>query len=164
MRSRWPLACAQHHWTSLWASSISWGQASYCVVCSKPTASARSCSTVRQELEKQRLRGCWQAKAAASSADNFLAKGEVAIEPYYSFVIDELCVGCRVCIAMCPYTAITFDEDRKISVIDSFKCKGGGTCMITCSNNAIDQNHFTRDQILSELRAIEFKPQEKTTQ
>jgi heterodisulfide reductase subunit A len=106
-----------------------------------------------------------QAKAAASSADNFLAKGEVEIEPYYSFVIDELCVGCRVCIAMCPYTAITFDEERKISIIDSLKCKGCGTCMITCSNNAIDQNHFTRDQILSELRAIEFKPaQEKTTQ
>ena len=34
------------------------------------------------------------------------------------------------------------------------KCKGCGVCVASCPSNAIIQNHFTRNQILSEIRAL----------
>ncbi len=98
-----------------------------------------------------------QAKAAASSADNFLSLGEVEIEPYYSYITSNRCVGCRICIALCPYNAIKFDETTKKSEIDQLKCKGCGTCVVSCSNEAISQNHFSKDQVWSELQSINFE-------
>jgi heterodisulfide reductase subunit A2 len=95
-----------------------------------------------------------QAKAAASSADNFLAAGEVEVEPYYSYVRNEFCSGCRSCITVCPYDAITFDEEKNVSVISTKKCKGCGVCMITCPSAAIVQNHFTKAQIVSEILSL----------
>jgi len=95
-----------------------------------------------------------QAKAAASSADNFMATGEVEIEPYYSIVQPEICSGCRSCIQLCPFDAISFHEDLKVAEISPIKCKGCGVCMASCPSNAILQNHFTRNQILSEIRAL----------
>jgi heterodisulfide reductase subunit A len=95
-----------------------------------------------------------QAKAAASSADNFMASGEVEIEPYYAIVQPEICSGCRSCIQLCPYDAIIFDEATNTAEIKSIKCKGCGVCVSSCPSNAIIQNHFTRNQILSEIRAL----------
>ncbi len=95
-----------------------------------------------------------QAKAAASSADNFMFSGEVEIEPYYSMVQPEICSGCRSCIPLCPYDAISFDETTNTADINAIKCKGCGVCVASCPSNAIIQNHFTRNQILSEVRAL----------
>lgn len=95
-----------------------------------------------------------QAKAAASSADNFMVLGEVAIDPYYAYVLPEKCSGCKSCISMCPYEAIFFDDLDKVSVINTLKCKGCGACMVTCPSEAIVQNHFTKKQILGELESI----------
>ncbi|UYP45745.1 H(2):CoB-CoM heterodisulfide,ferredoxin reductase subunit A [Candidatus Lokiarchaeum ossiferum] len=95
-----------------------------------------------------------QAKAAASSADNFMAAGEVEIEPYYAEVRSEICSGCRSCLSVCSFDAISFDEEKNVSVIDTLRCKGCGVCMITCPSSAIDQNHFTKTQVLSELESL----------
>ncbi len=95
-----------------------------------------------------------QAKAAASSADNFMASGKVAIEPYYSYVIQEKCSGCKSCLSICPYDAITYNEIEGHSEINTIKCKGCGACMATCPSYAIMQNHFTKEQILNEIRAL----------
>ena len=104
-----------------------------------------------------------QAKAAASSADNFMQAGEVEIEPYYSMVQPGLCSGCRSCIQLCPYDAITFDELTNTAEIQSIKCKGCGVCVASCPSNAIIQNHFTRNQILSEIRSLRPWESVKTT-
>ncbi|MHA1744995.1 MAG: 4Fe-4S dicluster domain-containing protein, partial [Promethearchaeota archaeon] len=96
-----------------------------------------------------------QAKAAASSADNFLAPGEIEVEPYYSWVKPEICSGCRSCIKVCPFEAISFDESLNVAEIDVKKCKGCGVCMITCPSCAIEQNHFTNRQIMSEIQALQ---------
>jgi len=96
-----------------------------------------------------------QAKAAASSADNFLAPGEIEVEPYYSYVKPEICSGCRSCIKVCPFDAISFDEGLHVAEIDIKKCKGCGVCMITCPSCAIEQNHFTNRQIMSEIQALQ---------
>ena len=93
-------------------------------------------------------------RAAASAADNFMAKGEVEIEPYYSHVIESLCSGCKSCVSMCPYDAITIDPILGKSSINIIKCKGCGTCMMTCPTGAIEQHHFTNAQIRGEVAAL----------
>ncbi|TFH31370.1 MAG: CoB--CoM heterodisulfide reductase iron-sulfur subunit A family protein [Promethearchaeota archaeon] len=106
-----------------------------------------------------------QAKAAASGAHNFMNAGEVEIEPYYSEVMAEFCSGCRSCINICPYDAITFDEPSQKASINTVKCKGCGACAAVCPSNAIMQNHFSRDQILAELDALfpwQSRPQTQT--
>ena len=88
-----------------------------------------------------------QAKAAASSAATLMARGVVEIEPYYSSVLDFKCAGCKSCVGLCPYKAITFNELKKIAVINEILCKGCGTCVAACPSKAITQNHFGDNQI-----------------
>jgi heterodisulfide reductase subunit A len=76
-----------------------------------------------------------------------MARGEVEIEPYYSQVLDFKCAGCKSCIGLCPYKAITYDELKKIAVINEILCKGCGTCVAACPSKAIVQNHFGDSQI-----------------
>ena len=89
-----------------------------------------------------------QAKAAASSASTLMSRGEVEIIPYYATVIDHKCAGCKSCISLCPFNAITFNEIEKVAVINDILCKGCGTCVAGCPSKAIVQNHFDDQQIL----------------
>ncbi len=95
-----------------------------------------------------------QAKAAAASAANLMAKGEVAVDPYFSVINPALCSGCRSCLDQCPFGAISFDEVEHIAHINSVICKGCGTCVATCPSNAITQNHFTSIQMLGIIRGV----------
>lgn len=90
-----------------------------------------------------------QAKGAASSAIRLMSQGEVEIEPYYAKVLNYKCAGCKSCISLCPFNAITFNEYEKIANINEILCKGCGTCAAACPSNAIIQNHFSDSQILS---------------
>ena len=101
-----------------------------------------------------------QAKAAASSAATLMSQGEVEIIPYYSTVLNHKCAGCKSCISLCPFNAITFDEMEKVAVINDILCKGCGTCVAGCPSKAIVQNHFDDLQILPMIAtAIPKKPQ-----
>ena len=53
-----------------------------------------------------------QAKGAASEALALASRGEVEVEPLISSIDPDLCIGCQVCIGLCPYSAIEFDEVR----------------------------------------------------
>ncbi|GAB4317701.1 MAG: H(2):CoB-CoM heterodisulfide ferredoxin reductase subunit HdrA [Promethearchaeota archaeon] len=92
-----------------------------------------------------------QAKGAASGAANLMARGEVEIEPYYSYVREEACSGCRSCVNQCPFGAITVDPAREVAHVNTAMCKGCGTCVATCPCNAIEQNHFRSVQIYSQI-------------
>jgi len=76
---------------------------------------------------------------------------EVAIEPIFSEIDDEICVGCKICIGVCPYDAISFLEEKKISSIEEMLCKGCGACVAACPSGAADQNCFTNSQIEAEV-------------
>jgi heterodisulfide reductase subunit A len=87
-----------------------------------------------------------QAKAAASGAMALMGKGKITVEPYYSVVDEEKCAGCRVCISVCPYNAISINE-RGFSEVNPALCKGCGTCTATCPSGAISSQHYTDGQI-----------------
>ncbi|MDD5658123.1 MAG: CoB--CoM heterodisulfide reductase iron-sulfur subunit A family protein, partial [Elusimicrobia bacterium] len=49
-----------------------------------------------------------QAGAAAAEALALVDAGHVELEPNTSHVIEEECSGCKSCVPLCPYSAITF--------------------------------------------------------
>ena len=76
-----------------------------------------------------------------------MQQGYIEIEPYFSQVLDYRCAGCKSCLSLCPFNAISFDETKKIAEINKVLCKGCGTCASACPSSAIVQNHFGSDQL-----------------
>jgi len=95
-----------------------------------------------------------QAGAAAAEALALIDKGHVEQEPNTAFIIEDECSGCKSCIALCPYTAITFDEVKKKAVINEALCKGCGTCVASCPSGSIKQNLFEDEEIFSEIEGV----------
>lgn len=95
-----------------------------------------------------------QAGAAAAEALALIDSGHVELEPNTACIIEDRCCGCQVCINMCPYKAITFDEVKKKSSVNEALCKGCGTCVASCGSNAIFQNLFEDEEIMSELNGL----------
>jgi len=93
-----------------------------------------------------------QAYGAASHASIPLAKGFVISDAITSFVNPEICTGCGTCIEVCPYTAITKNDEGKAEV-NAVICKGCGTCVSSCPERAIDIVGFTNEQIDRQIKA-----------
>lgn len=90
-----------------------------------------------------------QARAAASGAIALMAAGKYVIQPYFASVDEPLCGGCGVCVPLCPFNAINLEE--KVARINEALCKGCGVCAAGCPATAIRANHFTNEQILSQI-------------
>jgi heterodisulfide reductase subunit A len=95
-----------------------------------------------------------QASSAAARILSLISKGEVEIEPIRAMVQEEYCSGCRICNGLCPYNAIEFLEDKKISHVNEALCKGCGTCVAACPSSAMSGQGFTDQQILAELMGL----------
>jgi len=95
-----------------------------------------------------------QASAAAAEAVTLAAKGQIEVEPTTAVIDPELCAGCKLCIEICPHSAIDFIDAKRISVVNEALCKGCGACTAICPNKAARQNHFTQDQVLSEMEGL----------
>lgn len=94
-----------------------------------------------------------QAQGAAARAATILSKEEIKIAGASAIVNIDECIGCEVCINLCPYNAISKNEED-IVVINKFQCKACGVCSASCPKNAINILHFTKDQIFSEIIAF----------
>jgi len=95
-----------------------------------------------------------QASAAAARALAMISKGKVELEATTAVIDEEKCSGCKTCILLCPYNAISFDEEKEVSRIDEALCKGCGTCVAACPSAAITQRHFTTEQIMAEVEGV----------
>ncbi|MBO9360710.1 MAG: 4Fe-4S binding protein [Thermoflexus sp.] len=67
---------------------------------------------------------------------------------------EELCSGCKTCIGLCPYRAISFDEARAVAVVNEALCKGCGTCVGACPSGAAQQHLFEDAQIFQEIEGV----------
>jgi len=94
------------------------------------------------------------AGAAASMALALLSKGEVTISPTTALVDEKLCSGCKTCLSLCPYTAISFIEERQVAFVNEALCKGCGTCVAACPAKAIIARHFTDEQIIAQIEGL----------
>lgn len=97
-----------------------------------------------------------QAYAAASRASTIISKNVLEVEGAIAEVDEDLCVGCGICIKICPYNAISKDENG-IAHVTEASCKGCGLCGATCPENAITNHHFTTKQILAQILASRGK-------
>jgi heterodisulfide reductase subunit A len=83
-----------------------------------------------------------------------ISKGKVQIEAATAVVDEEHCAGCKVCIDLCPYKAISFNEEKKVSSINGVVCKGCGVCVAACPSGAITGKHFTTEEIIAEIEGV----------
>lgn len=95
-----------------------------------------------------------QAKGAAAEALALSASGQVAVSPMISHIDPDICVGCRICIDLCAYSAIEFNELKRISEVNEAVCKGCGSCSGYCPSGAAQIRHFTGKQIFSEIDGL----------
>ena len=94
-----------------------------------------------------------QAQAAAARVMGLIAKGETLIDPVRATVQPQYCSGCKTCLDLCPYSAISFD-DGGVAVVNDALCKGCGTCVAACPAGAMTGAGFTDEQVLAELEGI----------
>jgi heterodisulfide reductase subunit A len=95
-----------------------------------------------------------QASAAAARILSLISLGEVPVDPVKAEIAPEFCSGCKICNNLCPYSAITFLEEQKISEINDMLCKGCGTCVAACPSSAITGKGFSDRQIFAELEGL----------
>jgi heterodisulfide reductase subunit A len=95
-----------------------------------------------------------QAAAGAAEALALIDAGVVAVDAATAKVNEDLCSGCKTCVPLCPYGAITFKEEDKVAEISDVLCKGCGTCVAACPAGAITGRHFTDRQIMAEVEAL----------
>lgn len=95
-----------------------------------------------------------QASAAAARALAMISKGKVEIEATTAVIDEERCSGCKICNLLCPYSAISFDEEKKVSQINEALCKACGVCVAACPSGAITGKHFTTTQIMAEIEGV----------
>jgi heterodisulfide reductase subunit A len=95
-----------------------------------------------------------QAGAAACEALELIDTGYVEMEPNTAYIVEEDCSGCKSCVDLCPYSAISFVEEKKKAWINEAVCKGCGTCVAACPSGSIRQNLFEDEQIYSEIDGI----------
>ncbi|HVP26439.1 MAG TPA: CoB--CoM heterodisulfide reductase iron-sulfur subunit A family protein [Candidatus Bathyarchaeia archaeon] len=93
-----------------------------------------------------------QACGAAARAAVVLSKKTLEVEGAVANVDENLCVSCGLCISLCPYRAISKDE-QGIARVNDVLCKGCGLCAASCPEKAIDMKHFSEAQVLAEAIA-----------
>jgi len=95
-----------------------------------------------------------QASAAAARVLAVISKGKVEIEAATAYIDEELCSGCRTCSNICPYSAISFDEEKQACWVNEALCKGCGVCVAACPSGAVTGKHFTSEQIMAEIEGL----------
>ena len=94
-----------------------------------------------------------QSGAAAAQALALIDAGMVDLEPNTAHVVEGACSGCKTCIPLCPYQAISFAEEKR-ALINEVLCKGCGTCVAACPSGSIRQNLFEDQQIFEEIEGV----------
>ena len=95
-----------------------------------------------------------QAGAAAAEALSLINAGFVELEPNTAYIVEEDCSGCKTCVPMCPYQAISFVEAKGKAEINEVLCKGCGACVAVCPSGSARQNLFEDDEIYEEIEGV----------
>ena len=92
-----------------------------------------------------------QAQAAASRAMTILSKSSIEIGGEVARVLTEFCSGCRGCVNVCPFQAITFQEQTGVAEVNPALCKGCGACASSCPAEAIVLEGCSNEQLYVQI-------------
>jgi len=72
--------------------------------------------------------------------------------------LDEKCVQCKQCYDdhFCEFSALKWDENNNIPIIDYLACEGCGACKVLCPEAAFEINPVKSGEILSYMANIGF--------
>ncbi|BEQ15847.1 hypothetical protein FAK_29130 [Desulfoferula mesophila] len=94
-----------------------------------------------------------QAQAAVARAVTVLSSKEMMLPGTVAIIDQRKCVGCGVCWTVCPYQAITQDENG-LAVVNEALCKGCGTCVASCRSGAPNLRGFTNQGVMAQIMAL----------
>jgi len=95
-----------------------------------------------------------QGRAAAARVLGSISRGTAYVEVTTAYINPAQCCACQMCLDICPYSAISFDENRNVSVVNEVLCQGCGTCVALCRTKAINIQGCSNDQLMAELTAL----------
>jgi heterodisulfide reductase subunit A len=95
-----------------------------------------------------------QGSAAAARVLNLIMRQKIALEPIKAVISPWQCSGCRICNGLCPFNAIAFKEDYKVSEINPALCQGCGACVAACPAGAIRSPGFSNEQIFAQIDGL----------
>lgn len=95
-----------------------------------------------------------QGSGAAAQSLAVIATGKVKVSPITATIDETICTGCKICNNICPYKAIVYHEEKKVSEVNEAVCKGCGSCGATCPSGAIKIAHFADEQILAQIEGV----------
>lgn len=85
---------------------------------------------------------------------NIKEVGKQDLQSHYAFPIsvkEDICSGCMMCIAACENQNISFDEKKRVVVINEVACKGCGTCAAICPSGVLFQRFLSSEQIFAAI-------------
>jgi len=97
-----------------------------------------------------------QGAAAAAGALSLMDRGSIVLEPIRARINEDVCGGCQICVANCPYSAVEYDREKGVSMVHEELCKGCGTCVAGCPSGAAQQENFEDRQIIAEVEGVLF--------
>jgi heterodisulfide reductase subunit A len=83
-----------------------------------------------------------------------IARGKVETGAITASIDEKRCSGCKICNALCPYQAISFDESLKASQVNQLLCKGCNVCAAACPSAAVTTQNFSAEQIMAEIEGV----------
>jgi heterodisulfide reductase subunit A len=95
-----------------------------------------------------------QASGAAAKVLQLFSQREMVQEPTIAYVNEEVCSGCGLCVAACPYEARTMHPWRPIAVVNQAVCQGCSACVAVCPNKACSVHNFDTVQVLAMMDAL----------
>jgi len=108
------------------------------------------------------------ASGAAAKVICLFSNDELTREPIVAKVnrmpppIFSTCMGCEMCISICPYQAIDKENItnrngevvKTIAKINPGLCQGCGTCVAFCKSKSIDLEGYSNKQVYEEVLAL----------
>jgi len=73
---------------------------------------------------------------------------------YIAEVKESLCMGCGICVDVCPYSARHIDEIKKVAVVHPLLCDSCGSCVSICPNDASFLRDLKSNQTIAALDAL----------
>ena len=67
-------------------------------------------------------------------------------------IADDFCSRCGVCVAVCPFEAISKDEEQNKIILDVEKCRVCGLCVSACPMSAIDLVYYNVESLTQKVQ------------
>ncbi len=94
-----------------------------------------------------------QGMGVASRVGAILFKDNLVKSAIVAEINPATCAGCMACVGVCPYDAISYNNESRICEINEILCKGCGNCASTCPSDSATLKGYKPEQLLSQIGA-----------